>query len=161
MRSQVYHQNPLNLQRDTIIPEKWKDYNPKTNVIWLRFILKMLLRKYNPEQLCKTIQRELYIPKQSANNSALMERSVNQQIKKNNRDVEEKSGKESTMAMTPDTEAVSNVTTWNDGLLGRLEIVEEMLEFDRDDEKINSAGDLVTFAIGYGWLDERDFCDAR
>lgn len=121
----------------------------------------MLLRKYNPKQLYKTIQDELHIPKQSAHHSALMERSVNQKMKKNSGKLDEKGGKQRQMAMTPDTTAVSNVATWNDGLLGRLEIVEEMLEFDRDEEKINSAGDLVTFAIGYGWLDEHDFFDAQ
>ncbi|KAI5304695.1 hypothetical protein KEM56_006097 [Ascosphaera pollenicola] len=45
MKYQVYLDDPTNSATGPMIPEKWSESNCGTNVVWLRFLIKMLLRK--------------------------------------------------------------------------------------------------------------------
>ncbi|OAX79753.1 HASPIN protein kinase [Emergomyces africanus] len=49
MRSEVYHQdNLLSPIQPPTKPRQWKGYNPRTNLIWLSFLLQMLLKQQKP-----------------------------------------------------------------------------------------------------------------
>ncbi|KAM5439685.1 putative non-specific serine/threonine protein kinase [Microsporum ferrugineum] len=123
--------------------EQWKNYRPRTNLIWLSFILTTLINKCHNEKLTPTQRQPLGL------------RPTNSNIIPGNLDARQKSmqgGKEGLKAeqlkLSEDVQQV---------LFERLETVQDLLELEDEYENLSCAGDLVAIAIGSQWLEESDF----
>ncbi|KAF3483629.1 serine/threonine-protein kinase Haspin [Arthroderma uncinatum] len=136
MRSEVFSSPSSNT-------EQWKSYRPRTNLIWLSFILTTLVNKCHSEKLVPTHRQPLG---QRSANSNLQPKSSNTKAKqakniKGKQDVEESK-------LSDEMQQV---------LFERLETVQDLLELEDEYENLSCAGDLVAIAIGSQWLAESDF----
>ncbi|KAI5290866.1 hypothetical protein KEM54_000219 [Ascosphaera aggregata] len=170
MKYQVYLDDPTNGNTGPVVPEKWAESHCGTNVVWLRFLNKMLLRK------CGEIDYKILLGGTSSNSTSsgdaprkvLAERSANTQPTNNRASKTGKKMRAFTGTQTADltvedtsNDARSVIQTWQEGLIGRLEVMDSMLDFDSEGySDFRSAGDIVAFAIGAGWLDEGDYLRA-
>lgn len=150
MRAQLYTGLPLTEEKPPAIPGIWADYAPKTNLIWLLFILKMLVKQIEQKDYTlhnNTPQNQTRQPLQSCPDKANIQQPItNPQTKTS----------EPPVSMTQDniSEALTKLqTTLTDRLNKTLEILD--LEHGRDD--MCCAADLVAYAIDQQWLDEGDF----
>ena len=147
MRAEVYSDDdPLRQPRQTSSDERWKDYRPRTNLVWLSFILTMLLKN------CRSGN---FLP---ARRQPLAPRSANRNTKT------QSPTKSKPLLQTCKSDKASNEQCDNRSnpeleyeLYERLQSVQDLLEFDDEYETLTSAGDLVATAIGYQWLVESDF----
>ncbi|WEW61743.1 protein kinase [Emydomyces testavorans] len=135
MRAEVY--------RDQDCPRKaawrWKEFSPRTNLIWLSFILTMLLSKGSTNGI-------LPMPRQP-----LTPRTVNSAVNgSENRKLDAK--------LKPAEENDLPGLDFQLELLSRLQTVLDVLEDQYEDaEALSCVGDLIAFAIGSQWLDESHF----
>ncbi|GAB1212322.1 hypothetical protein ATERTT37_001460 [Aspergillus terreus] len=133
MRAQLYHGNPLETAKTRDIPGIWEGYAPRTNLIWLLFLLKTLLKnrkagvsERQPLSLCSPNKQ----PK------------MTETSKSGCKDLE-----------TQETK----VANLKKDLEDRLNEVLRLLDLEDGHQDICCAADLVAFAIDTNWLDERDF----
>ncbi|KAL4739596.1 hypothetical protein BDV11DRAFT_215127 [Aspergillus similis] len=145
MRAQLYKGNAIDTEKTPDIPGIWAEYAPRTNLIWLRFLLKMLLknRKHETPEPPSQNQRQPLAPC-----------SPNKKIKKG-----AKSGKKKQDAISVQlgSDAHSRITQLRRTLEERLVAVLELLDLEHGHEDMCCSADLVAFAIDAQWLDERDF----
>ena len=120
------------------IPGIWGEYAPRTNLVWLLFLLKSLLKNHKTEA---PPQRQPLAP-----------RSPNKEIQPKSNT--QKKTNHSTQAAT---QVQSNVSQWQKILHGRLTSVLELLDLDHGHEDMCCAADLVAYAIDSQWLGEQDF----
>ncbi|EER37351.1 conserved hypothetical protein [Histoplasma capsulatum H143] len=187
MRSEIYHQdNLLNSTQPPSRPLQWKDYNPRTNLIWLSFLLRMLLKKMKPACAYRVAEQ-----RQPQQRLPLTPRPANHKLQ-NNTTYSNENGDTVGGAGSPppksSKKAIRQVKTGvgingdgDDGrkqldpaamscqqrprhqqMLGgelaiRLQTTADMLSVESGIEDLHCAGDLVAFAIGAGWLNEGDF----
>ncbi|EGD96467.1 haspin protein kinase [Trichophyton tonsurans CBS 112818] len=132
MRSEVFDDNDPET-------EQWKNYRPRTNLIWLSFILATLVNKCRTGKLLPTHRQPL---RQRSANSNLVPRksSAKYKVTQDHRTEEPKLRDE-----------IQHV------LFERLETVLDLLELEDECETLSCAGDLVAIAIGSQWLEESDF----
>lgn len=140
MRAQVYKGDPLDPDQASSVPGQWQMYCPRTNLIWLLFLLKNLLKNRKPEN-----------PRQVAR-QPLADRSANPRIK-NHRS---KSVKD-TLSKDRTEQQVSAMSDLQAKLLERLHTVCDLLNLEGIEESMCCAGDLVAFAVDSQWLNEIDF----
>lgn len=132
MRSEVFNDS----DPDT---EQWKNYRPRTNLIWLSFILATLVNKCRTEKLLPIHRQPL--GQRSANSNLVPRKSsAKNKVAEDNRTEEPKLRDE-----------IQHV------LFERLETVLDLLELEDEYETLSCAGDLVAIAIGSQWLEESDF----
>ncbi|EGD90173.1 HASPIN protein kinase [Trichophyton rubrum D6] len=132
MRSEVLHDS----DPDAV---QWKNYRPRTNLIWLSFILATLVNRCRTEKL-------LPIDRQP-----LGQRSVNSNL------VPRKPSAKYKVAQDYRTEGQKLRDEIQHVLFERLETVLDLLELEDEYETLSCAGDLVAIAIGSQWLEESDF----
>ncbi|KAL2829780.1 hypothetical protein BDW59DRAFT_142020 [Aspergillus cavernicola] len=149
MRAQLYNDNPLDTEKTSDIPGIWAEYSPRTNLVWLRFLLKMLLKNKKSEAQAAAGQT-LRQP--------LAPCSSNAEIKK-----AAKSGKrrESSIEVQFSSDAHAKVTHLKRTLEDRLTAILELMDLEHGHEDMCCAADLVAFAIDAQWLDEKDFFSAE
>ncbi|KAL4955985.1 hypothetical protein BDW69DRAFT_103998 [Aspergillus filifer] len=149
MRAQLYKGNPMEKEISPVIPGIWAEYAPRTNLIWLRFLLKMLLNNRKPEAPESTGQ-PLHQPLAPSSPSKDIRRAPG-------------SGKRHTVADTiqPGLDVRNGISQLKRTLEDRLNAVLELLDLEYGHEDMCCAADLVAFAIDAQWLDEKDFFSAE
>ncbi|EDN03471.1 predicted protein [Histoplasma mississippiense (nom. inval.)] len=187
MRSEIYHQdNLLSSTQPPSRPLQWKDYNPRTNLIWLSFLLRMLLKKMKPACAFRVAEQ-----RQPQQRLPLTPRPANHKLQNNTTYYNENGDTVGGAGSPPpksSRKAIRQVKTGvgingdgDDGrkqldpaamscqqrprhqqMLGeelaiRLQTTADMLSVESGIEDLHCAGDLVAFAIGAGWLIEGDF----
>lgn len=140
MRAQVYKGDPLDPDQAPNIPGQWEIYNPGTNLIWLLFLLKNLLKNRKPEKVYQVARKPL--AGRSANGIIHNKRSQSGKVTLSKACAEPKT------SPTSDLEAK---------LLERLHTVGDLLDLEEAEESMCCAGDLVAFAVDSQWLGENDF----
>lgn len=164
MRGQLYTGNPLVLEKQRNIQGIWAEYAPRTNLIWLLFILKNLVKHMEHKDYTlytnNIPEKQSRLPLQPRPEKA----NKRQLSSPSSTDDSSCSLKSIDNPMTNDTHKKKNdnnigqtimrfQTTLNDRLTQILEILD--LEHGRDD--MCCAADLVAYAIDQRWLDESDF----
>ncbi|PKX92779.1 uncharacterized protein P174DRAFT_504878 [Aspergillus novofumigatus IBT 16806] len=147
MRAEVYTGNPVDTENTPDIPGIWAEYAPRTNLIWLLFILKNLLknRKTEPSQ-------------PAATRPPLAPCSPNKNIEtKQAKNSGEKAKKQPLLGQVHITEANKRVTDLKKSLEDRLKSVLDLLNLEHGHKDMCCAADLVAYAIDSQWLSEEDF----
>ncbi|KAL2799126.1 hypothetical protein BJX66DRAFT_322342 [Aspergillus keveii] len=149
MRAQLYSGNPLDAEKAPDVPGIWTEYAPRTNLIWLRFLLKMLLKNRKPDARKSAGQ---------ATRQPLAPCTPNRGIRK-----AVKSGKKrETVQVIPFAEeAHDKVSQLKQTLEDRLNAILELLDLEHGHKDMCCTADLVAFALDAQWLDERDFTFAE
>ncbi|EEP78433.1 predicted protein [Uncinocarpus reesii 1704] len=130
MRREVYRDQDPGHSRSE--PWRWKESNPRTNLIWLSFVLTMLLSKGQTDGILPVPQSHL---------TPVSPRSTN-------------TGNEKQGENDDDTDSLDIQLE----LLDRLQTVLDVLNPEKEEEDVLlCAGDLVAFGIGSQWLVESDF----
>ncbi|EAS37075.1 HASPIN protein kinase [Coccidioides immitis RS] len=140
MRTEVYKDQIPCRPRDE--PWRWKEFSPKTNLIWLSFILTMLLVKGSDHGILPTPREPLTALSVNANTLTPAQKG--------------KSGAKAKSAKKNHLPGID----FQLELLDRLQTVLDVLDPEEQDEEcdiLSCAGDLVAFAIGSQWLSESDF----
>ena len=150
MRAQLYTGFPLTEEKPPSIPGIWADYAPKTNLIWLLFILKMLVKQMEQkEYTCHQLipQNQTRQPLQSCPEKA------NIQPKQS---ISQTKPSESPISTVEDdlSEVLTRLQTT---LVDRLDKISQILDLEHGRDDMCCAADLVAYAIDQGWLGESDF----
>ncbi|PWY87180.1 hypothetical protein BO94DRAFT_492523 [Aspergillus sclerotioniger CBS 115572] len=145
MRAQLYHGDPLQTEKSPDIPGVWAEYAPRTNLVWLIFLLKSLLknRKSEPSTSMSTPTAS---PRQP-----LAPCSPNKAVAK-------QTGKKQEYTKPRVTAATQEyISQLKKTLEDRLDAVLELLDLENGHEDMCCAADLVAYAIDTQWLGEEDF----
>ncbi|KAL3452435.1 hypothetical protein BJX65DRAFT_180018 [Aspergillus insuetus] len=149
MRAQLYSGNPLDAEKAPDVPGIWAEYAPRTNLVWLRFLLKMLLKNRKPESWKSAGQ---------AARQPLAPCTPNRDIRK----AVKSSKKRETVQVIPSAEeAYDKVLQLKQTLEDRLNAILELLDLEHGHKDMCCTADLVAFALDAQWLDERDFTFAE
>lgn len=153
MRAELYKGQPLDTEKTPDIPGIWSEYAPRTNLIWLLFLLKNLLKNRKPEPSPSQ--------QQAAPRRALLPCSPNtrRNTPRGGKQILafEKQQQHIRRTGTNNSEALLQVSLFKKILEDRLISVLELLDLEHGHEDMCCAADLVAYAIDEGWLDERDF----
>ncbi|RHZ59553.1 hypothetical protein CDV55_103634 [Aspergillus turcosus] len=146
MRAEVYTGNPVDTEKTPDIPGIWAEYAPRTNLIWLLFILKNLLknRKSEPSQSAAT--RPPLAP------CSPNKRFETKQAKKSG-----EKAKKPVPGQISITEADKKIADLKKTLEDRLKSVLDLLDLEHGHKDMCCAADLVAYAIDSQWLSEEDF----
>ncbi|KAL4887138.1 hypothetical protein BJY04DRAFT_177431 [Aspergillus karnatakaensis] len=149
MRAQVYKGNPVDAQKTPDIPGIWAEYAPRTNLVWLRFLLKMLLKnkKDEPRNVTGGTPRPPLAPRPS-----------NTEVKRATKSGKNHSAGTDIQVISDDCAQVSQL---KQTLKERLNAILELLDLEHGHEDMCCSADLVAFAIDAQWLHERDFFSAE
>lgn len=152
MRNTLYTGNPVETEKAPDIPGIWAEYAPRTNLVWLLFILKNLLKNRKPEvmQPPTPAQRRPLAP--CSPNRTMERQSAKGKPVKNNQDtavamLKERHSKDLSM----------QVAHLKQTLEDRLRSVLELLDLEHGHEDMCCAADLVAYAMDSQWLAEQDF----
>ncbi|KAE8146675.1 hypothetical protein BDV25DRAFT_162025 [Aspergillus avenaceus] len=141
MRATLYHGNPVQTEKSPDIPGIWAEYAPRTNLVWLLFLLKSLLKNRKPEA------------PQPSQRQPLAPCSPNKEVKQAT-----KSGKKDKLHQSQAIATTQKqISQLKDTLEERLRAVLGLLDLDHGHEDMCCAADLVAYAIDSQWLDETDF----
>ncbi|KAF4763632.1 hypothetical protein HAV15_001017 [Penicillium sp. str.  len=147
MRATLYTGCPIETEKVADIPGIWTEYSPRTNLVWLLFLLQSLFKNRKPESSPAQPQRK-----------ALAPCSPNKMIPKS----ETAEGKDQNMAgslvkekQTKDVQA--GISRLKQTLDDRLRAVLELLDLEHGHEDMCCAADLVAYAMDSQWLGEQDF----
>ncbi|KAJ5105246.1 hypothetical protein NUU61_002593 [Penicillium alfredii] len=154
MRASLYTGNPADTEKVPDIPGIWAEYAPQTNLVWLLFLLKNLLKNRKPEVLQSPVQpqRKPLAPC-SPNRLAMAKKSAKHQASKP--ETGDKSGSMIKELQTKDMQVRS--LALKQTLEDRLQAVLGLLDIENGHEDMCCAADLVAYAMDSEWLDERDF----
>ncbi|KAF7590451.1 hypothetical protein BBP40_002855 [Aspergillus hancockii] len=142
MRAQLYSGTPTETEKMPDIPGIWAEYAPRTNLVWLLFLLKSLLKNRKAEEVSLPPPRQPLAPC-----------SPNKEIKQT-----AKSIKKTKLHMSQTTASVpKQVSHMKTTLEDRLRAVLDLLDLKHGHEDMCCAADLVAYAIDSHWLDEKDF----
>jgi serine/threonine-protein kinase haspin len=145
MRGQLYTGNPLAQEKERNIQGIWAEYAPRTNLIWLLFILKNLMKHveqkdYNLHPISNAPQNQSRQPLQSRPEKA------NKGVSPSPADEKKKN-----------TNINGTLMTFQTKLSDRLNQILAILDLERGRDDMCCAADLVAYAIDQRWLDEGDF----
>lgn len=141
MRAEVYTGNPTATEKTPDVDGIWGEYAPRTNLIWLLFLLKSLLKNRKTP---------------SCQRKPLAACSSNQNVSKK-RGRPKKGAEKALVKQTSSGEEYNHVTQLKETLEKRLTTVLDLLDLDHGHEDMCCAADLVAYAIDSQWLDEEDF----
>ncbi|OQE45972.1 hypothetical protein PENCOP_c001G05820 [Penicillium coprophilum] len=147
MRATLYTGCPIETEKTTDIPGIWAEYSPRTNLVWLLFLLQSLFKNRKPEASPTQPQRK-----------ALASCSPNKMTLK----PETAKGKDQNLAGSLVKErqtknAHAGISRLKQTLEDRLKAVLELLDLEHGHEDMCCAADLVAYAMDSQWLDEQDF----
>ncbi|GFF37466.1 putative serine/threonine-protein kinase haspin homolog [Aspergillus udagawae] len=146
MRAEVYTGNPVATEKTPDIPGIWAEYAPRTNLIWLLFILKNLLKNHKSEP-----------SHPAATRSPLAPCSPNKTIETKQAKKSGEKAKKPLLGQIHVTEADKRVSDLKKSLEDRLKSVLDLLDLERGHKDMCCAADLVAYAIDSQWLSEEDF----
>lgn len=152
MRAEVYSGNPANTEKHPDIPGIWSEYAPGTNLVWLGFLLKSLLKNKKPEPASKTATAKTTQRKPLAPCSPNKNITIASDKKPSRKQDNKHSVKQINTA-----EAQLQATQWKKVLEDRLDTVVELLDMEHRHEDMCCAADLVAYAMDSQWLSEEDF----
>ena len=142
MRNALYTGNALTAPaQGQTEPGIWREYAPKTNLIWLLFILKNLL---------KNIHRPAETSAARSPLKPCSDKKINAQSPSPTKATRQSDGK----LQQASAQLIKQVGST---LEGRLRQVLELLDLEHGRDDMCCAADLVAFAIDQGWLSEGDF----
>lgn len=147
MRAEVYTGNPANTEKYPDIPGIWSEYAPGTNLVWLGFLLKSLLKNRKPEPVPKTATQRQPLAPCSPNKNITIASDKKSSGKQNKHPVKQ----------INTAEAQLQATQWKKVLEDRLDAVVELLDIENRHEDMCCAADLVAYAMDSQWLSEEDF----
>ena len=143
MRAEVYTGNPTATEKTPDIDGIWAESAPRTNLIWLLFLLKNLLKNRKPQPSAR-------------GRKPLSTCSPNQNVANKNKRNTKKDAK-TLPKQVHANEAKSHIAQLSKTLEERLQTALEYLDLENGDENMRSAADLVAYAINSQWLEEKDF----
>lgn len=153
MRATLYTGNPLETEKTGDIPGIWAEYAPRTNLVWLLFILKNLLKHRKPEPAQQPAQAtrnplapcspNLRLEKRSAKHNSLKEKPVDD--------------RSALMKNQSNKDLHGCVAQLKQTLETRLVAILDLLDLENGHEDMCCAADLVAYAMDSGWLTEQDF----
>ncbi|PYH40765.1 uncharacterized protein BP01DRAFT_350669 [Aspergillus saccharolyticus JOP 1030-1] len=143
MRAELYHGDSRQTGKCPDIPGIWAEYAPRTNLVWLLFLLKSLLKNKKSECSSPPAPREPLAPR-SLNKGVKLTSASNNKLAK-------------PQTLPTVTSAQTTVSDLRQTLEERLTAVLELLDLDHGHEDMCCAADLVAYAIDSHWLDEEDF----
>ena len=141
MRATLYSGNPAETEKLPDIPGIWAEYAPRTNLVWLLFLLQSLFKNRKPE------------PQPQAQRKALAPCSPNMKALKTQ---SEGSAKDSAKEHRPKA-LQAGVSRLKKTLEERLTAVLGLLDLETGHEDMCCAADLVAYAMDSQWLGEEDF----
>ncbi|KAF7122722.1 hypothetical protein CNMCM5793_000832 [Aspergillus hiratsukae] len=146
MRAEVYTGNPVDTAKTPDIPGIWAEYAPRTNLIWLLFILKNLLkdRKREPSQ-------------PAATRPPLAPCSPNKHMETKQARKSGEKAKKPVLGQISITDADKKLADLKKALEDRLKSVLDLLDLEHGHKDMCCAADLVAYAIDSQWLSEEDF----
>jgi serine/threonine-protein kinase haspin len=152
MRATLYTGDPAETEKTPDIPGIWAEYVPRTNLVWLLFILKNLLknRKAEAPQPAAPAQRRVLAP--CSPNKKLTEGS--------NKGKPKAKDHEAAGALVKDRQTKdlsARVSKLKQMLEDRLQSVLGLLDIEHGHEDMCCAADLVAYAMDSQWLAEQDF----
>ncbi|KAJ6127341.1 hypothetical protein N7523_002953 [Penicillium sp. IBT 18751x] len=152
MRATVYTGDPAEVTKTPDIKGIWAEYAPRTNLVWLLFILKSLLKNRKPEspEPIMPAQRKALTPC-SPNRKMIEGGSVKSKSFKDH----DAAGSFVKERQTKDLSV--RVAKLKKTLEDRLYSVLELLDIEHGREDMCCAADLVAYAMDSQWLAEEDF----
>jgi serine/threonine-protein kinase haspin len=154
MRATVYTGNPSETEKTPNIPGIWAEYAPRTNLVWLLFILKNLLKNRKPETPQKPAaqpQRKALAP--CSPNRVMERQSATGKITK----PKDQSVTSIVIKERQTKDLQTHVAQLKQTLEGRLDSVLSLLDLEHGHEDMCCAADLVAYAMDSQWLAEEDF----
>lgn len=153
MRATVYTGDPTQTEKAPDVPGIWAEYVPRTNLVWLLFLLKTLLknRKPEPTQHVPAPQRKA-LASCSPNLAMMSPQPTGKALKAKDISVE---GDLVKQRQTNDIQA--RVSQLKQTLEDRLKDVLDLLDLENGHEDMCCAADLVAYAMDSEWLAEQDF----
>lgn len=174
MRGFVYTGNALDETKPPVIPGIWSEFTPKTNLIWLLFILKCLLKNKQAQPVPIptithpppgiTTSPTKRPPLTSCPSKGNIKKGVSTFSKPEMTDSKPKAANTQPKAdhklkkvEVSDEKLEQIFSSLQRDLSGRLNTVLDLLDLEQGREDMCCAADLVAYAIDVGWLDQRDF----
>jgi serine/threonine-protein kinase haspin len=153
MRATIYTGNPTETEKTPDVPGIWAEYVPRTNLVWLLFLLKNLLKncKSEPTQPVAAAQRKALAS--CSPNLGMMSPQPKGKPSKT-KDISVK-GDLVRQRQTKDIQA--RVSQFKQTLEGRLKNVLDLLDLEHGYEDMCCAADLVAYAMDSEWLAKQDF----
>lgn len=135
------------------IPGIWSEYAPRTNLVWLLFLLKNLLKNREPEASQPPPQpaRKALAPC-SPNRSSMNKSGKNEKSKAKASSLADVRVKDLQMK-----EIQNRVCLLKQTLEGRMKSILELLDLEHGHEDMCCAADLVAYAMDQQWLEAKDF----
>lgn len=155
MRATLYNGNPLETDKSPNIPGIWAEYAPRTNLVWLLFLLKTLLKNRKPD-----ISQEVLLPQRKALAPCSPNKSTGVKLAAKNQAAKAKDNNKLAENLVKDRQTKdlqARVTRLKQTLESRLTSVLELLDLEHGHEDMCCAADLVAYAMDSQWLDEKDF----
>ncbi|KAJ5776044.1 uncharacterized protein N7511_001055 [Penicillium nucicola] len=143
MRATLYTGDPAETEKPANIPGIWAEYSPRTNLVWLLFLLESLFKNRKPEPPAVSPRKAL--APCSPNKKPMKAEIVNGKDQKGS----------SSLAQEQKTQAC--ISRLKATLEDRLKSVLELLDLEHGHEDMCCAADLVAFAMDSNWLGEEDF----
>ncbi|CAI7601153.1 unnamed protein product [Penicillium pancosmium] len=156
MRATVYTGDPSQTEKIKDIPGIWAEYAPRTNLVWLLFLLKSLLKNRKPEAVAA-------VPPTQPQRQALAPCSPNRKTTSRASDSAKPAKKQEhagTGALVKEHQSKglqSKIAKLKQVLEGRMETVVDLLDLEHGHEDMCCAADLVAYAMDSQWLVEEDF----
>ena len=136
-----------------IVPGIWSTYAPRTNIVWLLFLLKNLLKNRKPDVVSPS---DLPDQQKQHKRKPLAPCSTNS-LHAKHVDNGTKATGDHKQTGTDYGETLLQVSVFKKVLEERMVSVLELLDLEHGSEDMCCAADLVAYAIDEGWLDEEDF----
>lgn len=156
MRATVYTGEPSQTGKTRDIPGIWAEYAPRTNLVWLLFLLKNLLKNRSPETETPSSpvqpQRQALAPC-SPNQKTTSRSLANGKPAK----ASEQSGISSLVKENQGKSLQAKTAKLKQVMEGRMKTVLELLDLEKGHEDMCCAADLVAYAMDSQWLVEEDF----
>ncbi|CAI7619882.1 unnamed protein product [Penicillium glandicola] len=147
MRATLYTGCPIETEKVADIPGIWAEYSPRTNLVWLLFLLQSLFKNRKPEALPAQPQRRALAPCSPNKMTLKPDTSKGKEQNMTGSLVKER--------QTKDMQA--SISRLKQTLDDRLKAVLELLDLEHGHEDMCCAADLVAYAMDSQWLSEQDF----
>ena len=152
MRATLYTGIPTETEKTPDVPGIWAEYAPRTNLVWLLFLLKSLLKNREPEPALPAAQPQRTVLASCSPNRAVMSpQSTGKALQA--KDI----GLESDLARKRQTKIHARVSKLKQTLEDRLRSVLDLLDLEHGHKDMCCAADLVAYAMDSQWLAEQDF----
>lgn len=153
MRATVYTGIPTETEKTPDFPGIWAEYAPRTNLVWLLFLLKNLLKNRKPKPTIPTAQPERKALATCSPNRVMMSpQAKGKPLKMKDISVE------GDLVRKRQTKGIqARVSQLKRTLEDRLKFVLDLLDLEHGHEDMCCAADLVAYAMDSQWLSEQDF----